>query len=104
MGASQVAKIPHANAGDARDVVRSLGQEDPLEEEMAIHLQYPCLGNPMDRAAWWAAVHGVTKNRTRLSNVAHCAQDQPPVTPSLALAVRTPGQSGCLLSLEFKPR
>ena len=24
-------------------------------------LQYACLGNPMDRAAWWAAVHGVTK-------------------------------------------
>ena len=44
-------KIPHDNAGDARDAVRSLGQEDPLEEEMAIHLQYPCLGNPMDRGA-----------------------------------------------------
>ena len=24
-------------------------------------LQYPCLGNPMDRGAWWATVHGVTK-------------------------------------------
>ena len=24
-------------------------------------LQCSCLGNPMDRAAWWAAVHGVTK-------------------------------------------
>ena len=24
-------------------------------------LQYSCLGNPMDRAAWWATVHGVTK-------------------------------------------
>ena len=24
-------------------------------------LQYPCLENPMDRRAWWAAVHGVTK-------------------------------------------
>ena len=23
-------------------------------------LQYSCLGNPMDRGAWWAAVHGVT--------------------------------------------
>ena len=28
--------------------VRSLGQEDPLEKEM-----YSCLGNPMDRGAWW---------------------------------------------------
>ena len=25
-------------------------------------LQYPCLENPMDRGAWWAAVHGVTKS------------------------------------------
>ena len=24
-------------------------------------LQYSCLGNPMDRGAWWAIVHGVTK-------------------------------------------
>ena len=32
-------------------------------------LQYSCLENPMDRGAWWAAVHGVTKSRTRLSNV-----------------------------------
>ena len=24
-------------------------------------LQYSCLGNPMDRGAWWVTVHGVTK-------------------------------------------
>ena len=24
-------------------------------------LQYSCLGNPMDRGAWWATVHGVSK-------------------------------------------
>ena len=27
-------------------------------------LQYSCLENPMDRGAWWAAVHGAVKNRT----------------------------------------
>ena len=27
-------------------------------------LQYPCLENLMDRGAWWAAVHEVTKRRT----------------------------------------
>ena len=27
-------------------------------------LQYSCLGNPMDRRAWWAIVHGVTKLNT----------------------------------------
>ena len=29
-------------------------------------LQYSCLENPMDREAWWAAVHSVTKSQTRL--------------------------------------
>ena len=31
-------------------------------------LQCSCLGNPMDRGAWWAAVPGVTKSRTQLSD------------------------------------
>ena len=31
-------------------------------------LQYSCLENPTDGRAWWAAVHGVTRSRTRLSN------------------------------------
>ena len=31
-------------------------------------LQYSCLENSMDRGAWWAAVHGVTKSWTRLSD------------------------------------
>ena len=31
-------------------------------------LQYSCLENPMDAGAWWAAVHGVAKSRTQLSN------------------------------------
>ena len=31
-------------------------------------LQCSCLENPMDAGAWWAAVHGVAKSRTRLNN------------------------------------
>ena len=31
-------------------------------------LQYSCLENPMDRGAWWATAHGVTKSHTRLSD------------------------------------
>ena len=31
-------------------------------------LQYSCLENPIDRRAWWAPVHGVTKSWTRLSD------------------------------------
>ena len=30
--------------------------------------QYSCLENPMDGGAWWAAVHGVAKSQTRLSD------------------------------------
>ena len=46
--------------------VRSLGQEDPLEEEMATH---SCLESPMDRGAWWATgSHGVAKSQTQLSD------------------------------------
>ena len=31
-------------------------------------LQYSCLENPVDRGTWWAAVHGVAKSRTQLSD------------------------------------
>ena len=34
-------------------------------------LQYSCLENPMDRGAWWATVHGVSKSRTLLNDLAH---------------------------------
>ena len=43
-------------------------------------LQYPCLGNPMDRGAWWATVHGVTNSQTQLRDWAHtheAAQEMP---------------------------
>ena len=40
--------------------VQSLGPEDTLEEEMATHSVFSP-GSPMGRGAWWATVHGVTK-------------------------------------------
>ena len=43
--------------------VRSLGQEDPLEEEMATHSSILAWRMPMDRGAWRTIVHGVTKSR-----------------------------------------
>ena len=49
-------KNPPASAGDAKDAetwVRSLGWEDPLEDEMGMPLQYSCLEKSMDRGAWW---------------------------------------------------
>ena len=36
-----------------------------------ILLQYPCLENIVERGAWWAIVHGVTKSQTSLSTCAH---------------------------------
>ena len=68
-----VVKNPAANAGDARDVglipesgrSPGVGNSNPL--------QYYCLENSMDRGAWWATVHGVTKNQTQL-NACVCAR------------------------------
>ena len=39
-----------------------------LEKEMATHSSISCLKNPMDRGTQWAAVQGVVKSRTRLSD------------------------------------
>ena len=44
--------------------VSSLGWEDPLEEGMATHSNILAWRIRMDRGAWWATVHGVTKRRT----------------------------------------
>ena len=54
--------------------VQSLGWEDPLEKEVATHSGYSCLENPMDRGAWWATVHGVTR-------VSHDLGTKPPKPP-----------------------
>ena len=53
--------------------VQSVGQEDSLEESMATHSSILAWRIPMDKRAWRATVHGVTKTRTRLTNSAqHC--------------------------------
>ena len=49
--------------------IQSLDQEDPLEEEMAIHSSILAWKKFMDRGAWWAAVYGVTQSRTRLKRL-----------------------------------
>ena len=51
-------KNPHANAGDVGSIPR-LGSSP--EGGHGNPLQYSCLGNPIDRGAWWDTVHGVTK-------------------------------------------
>ena len=58
-------------------------------------LQYSCLENPMDRGAWWAAVHGVAKSRIRLSDFTFTfhfhALEKEIATHSSVLAWRIPG-------------
>ena len=68
-------------------------------------LQYSCLENPMDGGAWWAAVHGVAKSWTRLSDFTFTfhfhALEKEMATHSSVLAWRIPGtgEPGGLLSM-----
>ena len=68
-------------------------------------LQYSCLENPMDGRAWWAAVHGVAKSQTQLSNFTFTfhfdALEKEMAAHSSVLAWRIPGmgEPGGLLSL-----
>ena len=66
-----------------------------MEKAMAPQLQCSCLENPMDGGAWWAAVHGVTKSHTRLSDFTFTfhfyALEKEMVTHSNVLAWRIPG-------------
>ena len=60
-----VVKNPPANTGDkglipGSGIFPGEGNGNPL--------QCSCLGNPMDRAAWRATVHGITKSRTQHSD------------------------------------
>ena len=54
-------------------------------------LQYSCLENPVDTGAWWAAVHGVTQSRTRLSDYTFIFNFHALATHSSILALRIPG-------------
>ena len=68
-GASQVdrGKEYASNVGDARDAgsIAGLGRSPGVGNSNS--LQYSCLENPMDRGAWWATVHGITKCHAQLS-------------------------------------
>ena len=56
-GGSVVKNLP-ANAGDM-GLIPGLGRSP--EEGNGNQLQYSCLGNPIDRGAWWVTVHRVAK-------------------------------------------
>ena len=85
-------KIFNSPKGDFRE-----GSGNPL--------QYSCLENPMDGGAWWAAVHGVAKNQTWLSDFTFTfhfhALEKEMATHSSFLAWRIPetGEPGRLPSM-----
>ena len=63
-------ELPHGSDGkeyacNAGDQFQSLGWEDPLEEDMAIHSSIFCLKTSMDRGDWRATACGVAKSRTQ---------------------------------------
>ena len=72
---------------------------------MATHSSTLDLKNPMDGGAWWAAVHGVTKSQSQLSDFTltfhfHALEEEM-ATHSSVLALRIPGmgEPGGLLSM-----
>ena len=76
---------------------------DSLMKYLSILLQSSCLKNPMDGGAWWAAVHGVAKSQTRLSDFTFHfhALEKEMATHSSVLAWRITGmgEPGGLLSM-----
>ena len=63
-GVSLVAQLVKNPPAMQETLVWFLGQKDPLEEGMATHSSILAWRIPMDRGAWWATVHGVTKRWT----------------------------------------
>ena len=53
---------------NAQDMGSILGLGRSSGEGNGNLFQYSCLGNPMDRGAWWATVHGVAMSWTQRSN------------------------------------
>ena len=64
-----VGKEPACNAGDGRDTGSIPGSGRSPGGGHGNPLQYPSLENPMDRGAWQATVHVVTKSQTQLKRL-----------------------------------
>ena len=84
--------VPFGHLGNCPQVERLGGEGDGTP------LQYSCLENPMEGGAWWAAVHGVARSWTRLSDFTFTfhfhALEKEMATHSSILAWRIPGMAG----------
>ena len=77
-------KNPPANAGDIRDMSSVPGLGRSPGGGHGNPFQYSCLENSMDRRAWQAIVHRITKSRTRLKQLSmHTCKD-------IFLVIQTP--------------
>ena len=98
-----VVKNPPVSAGDAGslpDPGRSPGggNGNPFH--------YSCLENPTDRGAWWATVHGVTKNPTWLSDWTTTANPEHPfkLCVDLALVLKNPVEGSLHCTTDFESK
>ena len=80
--------------------VLSLGWEDPLEKGMTTQSSILTWRIPMDRGAWWAAVHGVPKSRTRLSDSISVFLVSQIYTIYLSSSVKIRTDSSCYFEFE----
>ena len=67
--ASQVALVVKNLSASAGNAVSISGSERSSGEGNGKPLQYSCLGNPMDRGAWWVTIHGVANSWTQLKQL-----------------------------------
>ena len=83
---AQLVKNLPTNAGDAREASLIPGSRRSPGEGNGSLVQYSCLGNSMDKGAWWATVHGVTESD--MTECAYTFRQNPAVT-----VMETPGFS-----------
>ena len=99
-----VGKESACKAGDIRDAGSIPGLGRSLGGGHGSPLQYSCLENPMDRGAWRAAVHRVTKSQTRLLRLSTHRHSAFPIVLSkqqlLLLCSRNADDNSCNLKHE----
>ena len=92
---SMVISLPSLNTWILCIVEKNVACEIEKGEGNGTPLQYSCLENPMEGGAWWAAVDGVAKSWTRLSDFTFTfyfhALEEETATHSSVLAWRVPG-------------
>ena len=90
-----LSRCSHLDVHTETDAGTTVFMETSAREGNGTPLQYSCLENPMDREAWWAAVHGVAKSWARLRDFTFTfhfhALEKEMGTHSSVLAWRIPG-------------